>query len=68
MYRQFSPEIVDRFQGQEAAVVIVSMAASSADEAPRGVEFLFLQNRLNVALSRAQGLAIVVGNPGLCHH
>jgi uncharacterized protein len=56
---------VDKFQGQEAPVVIVSMAASSADAAPRGTEFLFSKNRLNVAISRAQILAIVVASPKL---
>jgi uncharacterized protein len=56
---------VDRFQGQEAAVVIFSMCASTGDSSPRGVEFLFNRNRLNVAISRAETLAIVVGNPAL---
>ena len=56
---------VDKFQGQEAPVVIVSMCASSGDASPRGIEFLFSPNRLNVALSRAQSLAIVVGCPEL---
>ncbi len=56
---------VDKFQGQEAPVVIVSMCASSGDGSPRGIDFLFSPNRLNVALSRAQSLAIVVGCPGL---
>ena len=56
---------VDKFQGQEAPIVIVSMAASSADTAPRGIEFLFSKNRLNVAISRAQILAIVVASPKL---
>jgi uncharacterized protein len=56
---------VDKFQGQEAAVVIVSMCASSGEASPRGIEFLFDPNRLNVALSRAQSLAIVVGSPEL---
>lgn len=51
---------VDKFQGQEAAVVIVSMATSCGAEAPRGTEFLFNRNRLNVAISRAQCLAILV--------
>lgn len=51
---------VDKFQGQEALAVIVSMTTSRGDEAPRGTEFLFNPNRLNVALSRAQCLAIVV--------
>lgn len=58
---------VDLFQGQEAPVVIVSMAASGADEAPRGVDFLFSQNRLNVAISRAQALAIIVASPDLAN-
>jgi hypothetical protein len=56
---------VDKFQGQEAAVVIFSMCASSGDASPRGIEFLFSRNRLNVAISRAQTLAIVVGSPAL---
>lgn len=56
---------VDKFQGQEAAVVIYSMCASSGDASPRGIEFLFSKNRLNVAISRAQTLAIVVGNRAL---
>ena len=50
---------VDKFQGQEAPVVIVSMATSCGEDAPRGTEFLFNRNRFNVALSRAQCLAIV---------
>ncbi len=56
---------VDKFQGQEAPVVIVSMCASAGDGSPRGIEFLFSPNRINVALSRAQSLAIVVGSPEL---
>ena len=56
---------VDKFQGQEAPVVIVSMCTSDAHLSPRGLEFLLHPNRLNVALSRAQSLAIVVGHPGL---
>jgi uncharacterized protein len=51
---------VDKFQGQEAAVVIVSMTTSRGVEAPRGTEFLFNPNRFNVAVSRAQCLALVV--------
>ena len=56
---------VDKFQGQEAAVVIVSMCASDANDAVRGLEFIFSKNRMNVAISRSQVLAIVVGNPDL---
>jgi predicted RecB family nuclease len=56
---------VDRFQGQEAPVVILSLAASDATESPRGLRFLLDKNRLNVAISRAQSLAIVVANPSL---
>ena len=56
---------VDKLQGQEAPVVIVSMCANSGDASPRGIEFLFSTNRLNVELSRAQSLAIVVGCPDL---
>jgi uncharacterized protein len=56
---------VDKFQGQEAPVAIYSMASSSVEEAPRGVAFLFDQHRLNVAISRARCMAIVVGSPAL---
>ena len=56
---------VDKFQGQQAPVVIVSLTTSSPDEAPRGMSFLYSANRLNVATSRARGLCIVVGNPKL---
>jgi uncharacterized protein len=56
---------VDKFQGQEAPVVIYSMASSSWEDAPRGMEFLFSLNRLNVATSRARCLAIIVANPRL---
>lgn len=51
---------VDLFQGQEAPIVIVSMTASQAIDSPRGVDFLLNINRLNVAVSRAQALAVVV--------
>ncbi len=54
---------VDKFQGQEAPVVLVSMATSSVDSMPRNMEFLYSRNRLNVAISRARSLAIVVANP-----
>jgi uncharacterized protein len=56
---------VDKFQGQQAPVVIVSLAASSAEEVVRGMEFLYSRNRLNVAVSRAQALAVVVASPAL---
>ena len=56
---------VDKFQGQEAPISIYSMATSSAEEAPHGMEFLYSLNRLNVATSRAQCLALVVASPTL---
>jgi uncharacterized protein len=56
---------VDKFQGREAPVVIYSMATSSADEAPRGLEFLYDRHRLNVATSRARVMAIIVASPDL---
>jgi uncharacterized protein len=56
---------VDKFQGQEAAVVIYSMTSSSAEEAPRGMSFLYRPNRLNVASSRAKCLFILVASPKL---
>ncbi len=56
---------VDKFQGQEAPVVIYSMATSRPEDAPRGMEFLYSPNRLNVATSRARSVAIVVANPRL---
>ncbi len=56
---------VDKFQGQEAPVVFYSTTSSSGEEVPRGLEFLFSRNRLNVAISRAQCLAVLVGSPRL---
>ncbi|WP_338828328.1 C-terminal helicase domain-containing protein [Bradyrhizobium sp. 27S5] len=56
---------VDKFQGQEAPVCLVSMTSSSADEIPRGVDFLFSLNRINVAVSRAQVLSLVFASPRL---
>jgi predicted RecB family nuclease len=54
---------VDKFQGQEAPIVIISMCASPGEFGSRGMEFLLDMNRLNVAVSRAQSLAIIVGDP-----
>ncbi|MBW4721041.1 TM0106 family RecB-like putative nuclease [Saccharothrix obliqua] len=56
---------VDRFQGQEAPVVVTTMTSSAAVDLPRGLDFLLSRNRLNVALSRAQGVAVVVCSPRL---
>ncbi|SFR74280.1 uncharacterized protein SAMN04488591_3342 [Microbacterium azadirachtae] len=56
---------VDNFQGREAVVSITSLAASSGRDAPRGPEFLLLQNRLNVAISRAKVAAYLVHSPAL---
>jgi predicted RecB family nuclease len=56
---------VDKFQGREAPVVIYSMATSSADDAPRGLDFLYDRHRLNVATSRARAMAIIVASPDL---
>lgn len=62
---------VDKFQGQEAPVVIYSMTSSSVTDAPRGMNFLFNPHRLNVATSRARGICILVASPRLfeaeCH-
>ncbi len=62
---------VDRFQGRQAPVAVYSMTTSSPDDAPRDLEFLYSGNRLNVAMSRAQGLAVLVASPALlgvaCH-
>ena len=56
---------VDKFQGQEAPVVIYSMATSTPEEAPHGMEFLYSLNRLNVATSRARCVCVLVGSPEL---
>jgi superfamily I DNA and/or RNA helicase len=56
---------VDKFQGQQAAVVIYSLTTSSPEDAPRGMEFLYNLNRFNVATSRARCACIVVGSPRL---
>jgi uncharacterized protein len=56
---------VDKFQGQEAPVVIYSMTTSSPEDAPRGMEFLYDPHRFNVAISRARALVILVASPAL---
>jgi uncharacterized protein len=56
---------VDKFQGQEAPIVFFSMATSSGEDVPHNLPFLFSRNRLNVAISRAQCLAILVCSPRL---
>ena len=56
---------VDKFQGQEAAIVIYSLTTSSYADAPRGMEFLYSLNRLNVATSRAKCLCILVASPSV---
>jgi len=56
---------VDMFQGQEAEVVLISMVTSSGDDLPRHIEFLYSKNRLNVAISRARTLAVLVASPEL---
>jgi superfamily I DNA and/or RNA helicase len=56
---------VDRFQGQQAVIVVVSTAASSAEDVPRGMEFLLSRNRINVAVSRAQWRAVIVRSEAL---
>ena len=64
-YGQVPVGTVDNFQGKEAAVSITTLAASSGRDAPRGPEFLLLQNRLNVAISRAQVAAYLIYSPAL---
>jgi predicted RecB family nuclease len=56
---------VDKFQGQQAPVVFYSMATSTPEDAPRGMEFLYSLNRLNVATSRAQCVSVILANPAL---
>ncbi|MGN6442688.1 MAG: DEAD/DEAH box helicase, partial [Arthrobacter sp.] len=59
---------VDKFQGQEAPVVFVSMACSAVAEAPRGAEFLLNRNRVNVAVSRGQWRAVIIRSPELTNY
>ena len=56
---------VDKFQGQEAPVVLISMASSTAEDAPRGIGFAFDRHRVNVATSRAQCRVVLVCAPRL---
>jgi len=56
---------VDKFQGREAPIVFFSMASSTSEDVPRGLDFLFSRNRFNVAISRAKALAVVVCSPKL---
>ena len=67
--RRLPPEArvgtVDKFQGQEAPISIYSLTTSSPELAPRGMDFLYSRNRLNVATSRARCIAVVVGSPDL---
>jgi uncharacterized protein len=63
--RGFRVGTVDKFQGQEAPIVIYSMATSAPEDAPRGIEFLYSLNRLNVATSRAVCACVLVACPRL---
>src|ERR1051325_5878135 len=58
---------IDKFQGQEAEAVLISMSTSSGDYLPRNIEFLYDKNRLNVAISRAKCLSLVVASTALMH-
>lgn len=64
-FPEFQVGTVDKFQGKEKPIVILSMSDSNAKESARGLNFLFSKHRLNVAISRAQILAVVVANPTL---
>lgn len=59
---------VDKFQGQQAPVVFISMVASSIDDVPRGISFLLNRNRLNVAVSRAKYLSVIVRSETLTEY
>ena len=56
---------IDKFQGQQSKVVFISMTSSDPENLPRNKEFFFSRNRLNVGISRAQSLAIILFNPRL---
>ena len=64
-FNQVQVGTVDKFQGQEAPVVFVSMVTSSSEDLPRGIEFLLSPNRLNVAISRAQWACFILRSPHL---
>lgn len=64
-YKDARVGTVDKFQGQEAPISIYAMATSTPEDAPRGMEFLYSLNRLNVATSRARCAAIVIASPAL---
>lgn len=64
-YQDVRVGTVDKFQGQEAPVVLMSMACSSAEDAARGIDFLLNRNRVNVAISRGQWRAVIVRSPRL---
>jgi uncharacterized protein len=64
-YSKVQVGTVDKFQGREAVVSIVSLAASSAEDVPRGLDFLLSRNRLNVSISRAKWAAYLLYSPAL---
>jgi uncharacterized protein len=66
-YASIQVGTVDKFQGKEAPVVIVSMATSSGEDLPRGLDFLLSPNRANVAISRAEWASFIVFSPQLMH-
>ena len=56
---------IDKFQGQEAPITIISMTSSDSENLPRAKGFFFNRNRLNVAISRAQLISVIIFNPNL---
>ena len=65
--KQSAVGTIDRFQGQEAPVTIISMTSSDSDNLTRNLEFFYSRNRLNVAISRSQVMSIILMNPKLFH-
>ena len=63
--REIRVGTVDKFQGRQAPIVVYSLTSSSAEDAPRGLEFLLSPNRFNVAISRAQALSVLVASDDL---